>query len=136
MSENFTPYALVADDEALIRMDAAEILQDAGFRTYEACNVDEAVAILEKSAESIQLLFTDVEMPGDRDGFDLAQLCASRWPNVSILVASGRVSPEQGDLPDGAVFVGKPFSTEVVIDRLQELLPDGAKPEPLKLSAP
>jgi len=136
MSDDFTPYALVTDDEALIRMDAAAILQDAGFRTFEACNVDEAVAILERSAESIQLLFTDVEMPGERDGFDLTQLCAERWPHISILVASGRRNPQPGELPDGAVFVGKPFSTEVVIDRLHTLLPDGAKPEPLKRSAP
>jgi CheY-like chemotaxis protein len=133
MSDDYTPYALVADDDMLIRLDAADILQQAGFRVHEAGGYDEALAILNATADSIQLLFTDVQMPpGELNGFHLAQECARSWPHISILVASGMMEPEEGDLPDTAVFVRKPFSAEVVYDRLQVLLPDGAKPEPLK----
>lgn len=63
MAEDFTPYALVADDDVLIRMDASDILQDAGFRVHEAANADEARVILKQAGASIQLLFTDVHMP-------------------------------------------------------------------------
>jgi len=136
MSDELTPYALVADDDALIRMDASDILQNAGFRVHEACGVDEAIAILKASAESIQLLFTDVQMPpGELNGFHLAQECSRNWPHIRILVASGMIEPKPGDLPAGAVFVKKPFSDEVVYDHLQNILPDGAKPEPLKKRA-
>lgn len=136
MSDDFTPYALIADDDALIRMDVADLLQEAGFRVHEAANVDEALSILDRAGASIQLLFSDVQMPpGDRDGFDLARQCAKDWPHIKILVASGQAKPAPGDLPDGAVFIGKPFSADVVYDRLQELLPDGEKPEPLKRRA-
>lgn len=133
MSNEFSPYALVADDDALIRMDVAHILQDAGFRVHEAANVDEALMILDGQGAGIQLLFTDVQMPpSKRDGFELARQCAKDWPRIKILVASGQAKPQPGDMPEGAVFIGKPFSAEVVYDRLQELLPDGEQPAPLK----
>lgn len=133
MSDDFTPLALIADDDALIRMDVAHILEDAGFRVHEAANVEEALSILDRTGDSIQLLFTDVQMPpSKRDGFELARRCAEGWPHIKILVASGQAKPQPGDMPEGAVFIGKPFSEEVVYDRLQELLPDGEKPEQLK----
>mgnify|MGYP004513271387 CR=1 FL=1 len=134
-ADNDTPYAIIADDDVLIRMDAADILQDAGFRVHEACNVEDAIALLEQVADHVQLLFTDVQMPPSTlTGFDLARRCAKDWPYVKILVASGQIKPKIGDMPDGAVFVGKPFSADVIYDRLQELLPDGEQPEPIKRS--
>ncbi|MCA0964325.1 response regulator [Salipiger bermudensis] len=133
MSEDFKPYALVADDDAFIRMDSALILQDAGYRVHEAANVEEALSILERAGESIQLLFTDVQMPpSKRNGIELARLCAKGWPSIKILVASGQAAPKPGNLPEGAIFISKPFSPDIVYDRLQELLPDGAQPEPLR----
>lgn len=136
MIDDDSPYALVVDDDALIRMDAAMILEDAGFRTFEAAHVDEAEVILKKSGQDIQLLFTDVQMPpSERTGFDLARLCANGWPHIGIIVASGAVKPEGKDLPPGASFIEKPFSPDVVVTHLQRILPDGAKPEPLKRTA-
>ncbi|MBD8555089.1 response regulator [Rhizobium sp. CFBP 8762] len=132
MQDNLTPYALVADDDPLLRMDASDILQEAGFRVHEAAGYDDAVSILKEAGASIQLLFTDVQMPpGQMNGFHLARHCARDWPDIKILVASGQIKPGPGDMPDGAVFVSKPFSSKVIHDRLQELLPDGQKPEPL-----
>jgi CheY-like chemotaxis protein len=126
------PCALVADDDPVIRMAAADILEEAGFRTFEAHNADQALALLAGDSASIVLLFTDVEMPGAMDGFALAREVARTWPHVGILVASGRQKPGPDDMPEGAHFVGKPFSADVVHDRLKQLLPDGQKPDPLK----
>ncbi|MGZ7866788.1 response regulator [Methylobacterium radiotolerans] len=113
-------------------MTALDILEDAGFRTFEAENAEEALAVLHGHHVSIVVLFTDVNMPGAMDGFGLARETAQHWPHVSILVASGRHKPGPGEMPEGAHFVGKPFNAEVVRDRLKQMLPDGQKPDPLK----
>ncbi|MCJ2006063.1 response regulator [Methylobacterium sp. J-092] len=126
------PYALAVDDDGLIRMDVLDILEEAGFRTLEAADGDRAITILEEHHASIALLFTDVQMPGSRDGFALAREVSRRWPDITIVVASGQVSPQPGELPDGVRFLNKPFSAEMVHDHLREILPDGRKPEPLK----
>lgn len=112
-------------------MDAADILSAAGFRPIEAQNVDAAEVLLIEYADEIVLLFTDVQMPGSRNGFDLARMTAECWPEIGILVASGLANPYAGLMPDGAMFLRKPFHAEVIYDRLQVLLPDGKKPEPL-----
>ncbi|MEL6061738.1 MULTISPECIES: response regulator [unclassified Methylobacterium] len=126
------PYALVVDDDGFIRMDAMDILAEAGFRTFEASDGDKAMALLGREHAAIVLLFTDVQMPGSRNGFAVARETASRWPHIAIVVASGQVQPGPGDMPEGARFIGKPFTADMVHDHLREILPDGQKPEPLR----
>lgn len=130
--ENNAPYALVVDDDVMILFGACDILAEAGFRPLEAMNVDEAIARLEQHADEITLLFTDVDMPGDRDGFDLVNEAAERWPHIAIVIASGAREPQAGEIPAAAIFVRKPFGAQVIHNRLNDLLPDGQKPEPLK----
>ncbi|MEN2785783.1 response regulator [Sphingomonas qilianensis] len=132
MTTSTVPYALVVDDDALILMHACDILEEAGFRFYEAGSGDEAKELLAAHAEEVTLLFSDVEMPGETDGFALARHVAEHWPWIEIVIASGRLLPELGDMPDKATFITKPFNSQMVIGHLQEKLPDGKKPEPLK----
>lgn len=129
------PYALVVDDDFVICMHAREILEEAGFRVRDASSGDEAFELLQTCYSDVVLLFTDVQMPGHLDGFALARKVAESWPHISIVVASGHVSPGPGSMPPKARFVAKPFSAELVHGHLQELLPDGHKPEPLKRAA-
>lgn len=126
------PTALVVDDDAILRMDVAEILEQAGFRTLDAEDGDEAMTVLEQHHLDVTLLFSDVEMPGSRDGFALAREVAVKWPAISIVVASGRLVPLDGEMPEGARFIGKPFSAEVVHGHLREMIPDHRKPEALQ----
>ena len=123
------PYALVVDDDHNILAHAIDILEEAGFRTLMALNAEEAINALEFHGDEVTLLFTDVEMPGGMNGFDLARRVAARWPEIGVLIASGNCQPSDGDLPEGAIFVGKPFSAEIVHGRVHELLPDGKKPD-------
>ncbi|MET7242312.1 response regulator [Methylobacterium sp. EM32] len=125
-------FALVVDDDALIRMDALTILEEAGFETLEAAHADAAVDLLHERHPHLCLLFTDVHMPGRLDGFALARYAAERWPHISIVVASGQARPGPGDLPEGARFLAKPFSAEIVRDHLKTMLPDDRKPIPLR----
>ena len=132
MDPSTIPFALVVDDDPIILMDASGILEDAGFRTHEADNGDAAIVMLPEYAHTITLLFSDVEMPGDTDGFALARHVAELYPWIEIVIASGRVKPEDGDMPEKATFLGKPFSAPMVHQHLRNTLPAGKKPEPLR----
>jgi CheY-like chemotaxis protein len=126
------PYALIVEDEGLIRMDAVDILEQAGFQTLEAATGDHAAELLRQHHQDVVLLFTDVQMPGSRNGFALARETAEAYPHISIVVASGQVEPGPGDLPEGARFIAKPFSAQIVHHHVQKVLPDDRKPAPLK----
>ena len=126
------PTALVVDDDALMRIDIADMLEQAGFQTLEAQDGDAALDLLEHRESEVALLFSDVEMPGSRDGFALAREVSTRWPAISVVIASGRRVPQAGELPEGVRFIPKPFSCETVHGHLRELLPDHRKPPELQ----
>jgi CheY-like chemotaxis protein len=114
------PVVLVVEDEFLIRMHAAEMIEDAGFDVVEASNADEAVAILEARLD-IAVVFTDIQMPGSMDGLKLARAVRNRWPPIHIVATSGLVDVRTGDLPEGGRFLPKPYGYTQVIGALQEL---------------
>ncbi len=114
------PVVLIVEDELLIRMDTAETVEAAGFEVVEAENADDAIAIL-AARNDIHLVFTDVHMPGSMDGLKLAHFVRNRWPPVKIVATSGRARPAEGDLPDGARFVQKPYTATEITSVLREL---------------
>lgn len=114
------PVVLVVEDDFLIRMHAAEMIEDAGFEVVEASNADEAVAILEARLD-IAVVFTDIQMPGSMDGLKLARAVRNRWPPIHIVATSGLVDVRTGDLPEGGRFFPKPYSSTQVIGALHEL---------------
>lgn len=127
-----TPYAVVVEDDPIISMETAYILEEAGFRVHECFNGDEAIVHLAEHWESTVLLFSDVDMPGAINGFALARHVAREWPLIEIVIASGHVSPSVGDMPDKATFVTKPFNQRMVHEHLNRILPNDKKPEPLR----
>lgn len=126
-----THAALIVDDDALVLMVSCAILQDAGYRPFQAADVREALAVMGKHGSEIGLLFSDVEMPGGRNGLELAHDVSKRWPHVAIVIASGRVTPSPEEMPPGATFLPKPFSAEVIHDHLRRTLPLGRRPAAL-----
>ena len=135
MDKSTDPYALVVDDDPIILIDACSILEDAGFRFFEAGDGDEAKSLLAKYADNVVPLFSDVEMPGDTNGFVLARYVAEHWPWIEIVIASGQIKPEPDQMPEKATFISKPFNHDMVLDHLRKMPPDGKKPEPLKRAA-
>ena len=132
MDGSTNPFALAVDDDPIILMDVSTILEEAGFRCHEADDGDATLRLLGRQADGVTLLFSDVEMPGDTDGFALARHVAREWPWIEIVIASGRIVPKAGDMPDKATFISKPFSAAVVREHLRETLPEGKQPEPLR----
>jgi two-component system, response regulator PdtaR len=70
----------------------------------------------------VSVVLTDVDMPGSIDGFEFARLVAQGWPEVGVMVISGKALPDEGDLPSSAVFVPKPVYPDVLVERLNSLL--------------
>ena len=113
------PTVLIVEDEFLIAISVATVFQKAGFETVEASNADEAIAILKK--RDVDLIFTDVRMPGSMDGLKLARYVRDRWPPVKIMVTSGHHMVQNGDLPDGGVFLPKPYTDAAVVAAISRL---------------
>jgi len=116
------PVILVVEDEALVRMTLVDVLEDAGFKVIEAAHADEALRVL-KAVSGIQGMVTDVEMPrGSINGFELARQVRASRQEIGVLIASGRAAPKPGDLPDGALFIGKPIHPETLVKLIKTLL--------------
>jgi two-component system, response regulator PdtaR len=111
---------LVVEDDFLLRIDAVDIVKDAGFEAVEAANADDAIAIIEANP-NIHVVFTDVQMPGTMDGLKLARFIKDRWPPIKIVATSGRLRVSEKDLPEGSIFVPKPYSPAQIIRTLREL---------------
>jgi two-component sensor histidine kinase len=106
-------------------MRAVDIVEDAGFTPLEAVNADDALAILE-SRSDIELLFTDIQMPGSMNGLKLAHAVHERWPSIKIILVSGQVTPAEGDRPANSRFFGKPVEVQQMIAELQGMIGQGS----------
>jgi CheY-like chemotaxis protein len=111
---------LIVEDEAFVRILGAGMLAHAGFRVIEAADSDGALEILEADAD-VQLLFTDVNLPGTIDGMALARQVHERWPRIGIIMVSGRATPQPGELPPGCLFHRKPYDEATVLRHAHEL---------------
>ena len=112
---------LVVEDEVLLRMDIAQTLDDAGFMVFEASNADDAINLLNARTD-IRLMFTDIDMPGSKDGLKLAAAVRDRWPPIKIIVTSGNRHMSDDTLPVAGRFFGKPYDTALVITAIHEMV--------------
>lgn len=99
---------LVVEDEPLVRMDISEQMRDLGFIVLEAADADAAILLLMSNSD-IQVVFTDVDMPGSMDGLKLAAAVRDRWPPVKIIVTSGHRKVQPADIPQESRFFRKPY---------------------------
>ncbi|MDZ4310865.1 MAG: response regulator [Cypionkella sp.] len=128
--KNGKAVVLVVEDNAIIRMGAVDIVLTAGYEALEAQDADEAIRILE-SRDDIDLVFTDVQMPGTMDGVKLSHYIRNRWPPVKLIVASGMAILEESSLPEGSRFFAKPYADHAIADAMERLLAtDSESPRP------
>jgi CheY-like chemotaxis protein len=115
------PLVLVVEDEALLLFSIADDLRDAGFDVLEAGNADQAIRVLTANP-GIQLIFTDIDMPGSMDGLKLSAVVRDRWPPVAIIVTSGKQRPTADRLPEGGLFLSKPYSSGHIAAMMNRML--------------
>jgi DNA-binding response OmpR family regulator len=115
------PTILVCEDEYFIRTDLSDHLREAGYRVIEAKDAERAQSLF-LSGERIDLLSTDVVMPGAMDGLELAQWVRNRYPTVPIMVVTGW--PKHEPVARGYdAFVMKPYRIEDLLKRIKALVP-------------
>jgi DNA-binding NtrC family response regulator len=113
------PLVLVVEDDFLVRLNTVEIFEAAGFKVVEAGNVASALAVL-KEKSAVRLVCTDVHMPGELDGIDLALHIQERHPKTKVIVISG--DRRRRALPPAIPFLPKPFLSARLVDVAREQL--------------
>jgi len=114
---------LLVEDEVLVRMPIAQYLRDCGYRVIEAVNADEAMTVLLHKETVVDIVFSDIEMPGTIDGFGLSKWIREHRPGLDVLLAgtvpraveNAKQLCEQGSVP-------KPYDATMVHDHIKRLL--------------
>jgi CheY-like chemotaxis protein len=102
-------------------MMAVDMFEDAGFSVLEASSGEKALELMKQCGE-LTALFTDVDLAKTIDGFYLARMVHDAHPQAPIIVVSGQCIATDGDLPEGARFIGKPYDPDVVTATLNEMI--------------
>jgi CheY-like chemotaxis protein len=115
---------LVVDDEEGLRSIVCRTLQQEGYGTLEAAHGAEALEVIEKASSQVDLVVTDVVMPG-MDGRELGRRLTQRWPSLPILYISAYDVNDifrRGSPRSSAPFLQKPFPPETLISSVRRLL--------------
>src|SRR5262245_1612910 len=116
------PVVLVVEDEFLVRLTIADYLRGFGYTVAEAANAAEALEVF-VAGEAVDVVFTDVQMPGDMDGLMLVSWLHEHYPGTEVLVTSGKGDAAvSSGLVAGEVFFSKPYALEEVASHIRSLL--------------
>lgn len=118
---------LLVEDEGLIAEMISLALEDRGYRVRISDNADDALRLL-ASDEAVDILFTDINLPGNMDGAALAVKAREIRPDLPVIFASGRWSllDKLQTIPHSAILP-KPYSVSRALEAVKLLL-DGARP--------
>jgi CheY-like chemotaxis protein len=114
---------LVVEDDVSVRMTISEYLRSCGFKVIEAANADEALVVLQQPDIAIDVVFSDIEMPGSMDGFGLAQWVRANRPGLDVILTGSvaRAATAVTELcHDGPL--PKPYEPQLVADRIRWLI--------------
>jgi CheY-like chemotaxis protein len=118
------PVILIVEDEVIIRSVVSEYLRDCAFTVIEAANAAEAVAVLSTQTD-IDLVFSDITMPGAMDGLGLARWIHEKRAEIPILLTSGAAPMLNASGPfTDERFIRKPYLLEEIEDQIRSLLRD------------
>ena len=112
------PVVLVVEDVVLVRMVVAAYLREGGFQAIEASNADDAVRVLR--AVPVDVVFSDVRMPGTTDGHGLADWIRQNKPEVRIVLGSG----VESEIRDESIL-RKPYDQGKLLSRIRSVLSEG-----------
>jgi len=106
------------------------ILEGEGFRTLEAENAADALRIVHRLGGSLDLIVSDIKMPGDMDGIDLAHSVRMAFPAIPLLLVSGYTDTAVDGQTPNFEFLRKPFRPEAMVEAVRRIA--GRRTRPLK----
>ncbi|RYH04696.1 MAG: response regulator, partial [Alphaproteobacteria bacterium] len=115
---------LVVEDDDLVRAHVENKLESLGYAVVAAASGREALAILEERRD-IDLLFTDIVMPGGMNGRELGEIAARRWPGLRVLYTSGYsgdLLSRDGRLIEGVQLLTKPYTKHELSTKIRQAL--------------
>lgn len=107
---------LVVEDETFLRRLIVEVLKELDVQIVALSSADAGYELLEKKAKEVTLLITDIRVPGQLDGVDLANIVYKKWPHINVVLTSGYDGDCLVKLDHPAPFLHKPWT----VDALQE----------------
>ncbi len=121
MADKIRPDGLIllVEDDPLILEFLVEILQDERFTVESKISADAACVYLEEHADKVRLLLTDITMPGEKNGADLANHFGDRWPDKPIMIMSAYETPESSGVRHDVKFIKKPWAMGQLLDAVE-----------------
>jgi CheY-like chemotaxis protein len=110
---------LVVEDEVLIRAFLADALREAGFSVIEAAHAEEALSYI-RTAGPVDLVLSDIQMPGSLNGLQMARQLRVQFPALPIILTSGNFDPRNAE--GLGRFIPKPYDVRTVVEIVSELL--------------
>ena len=111
---------LIVDDEPAMRSYISAIMSSEHFKTLEAGSAAEAVKIVQRPKGQLALIVSEVEMPGDMNGLELAHSVHNSFPTVPIVLFSGHEKPNNGDIC--FEFIEKPFTPNTILSVIRRVM--------------
>ncbi len=115
------PRILVVEDEMFIRLMVSDVLRDAGYDVIEAFNADKALDVL-KSLVRVDLIISDVRMPGSLDGLGLLAVVRATYETLPVILTSAHLEPGLAKTKGATQFLPKPFSMDAVVTAVKHEL--------------
>jgi CheY-like chemotaxis protein len=114
---------LVVEDEVLVRTAIAEYLRHCGYDVIEAASADEAITILTEPDIKIDIVLSDIEMPGSMDGFGLAQWVRTNRPELKVVLTGTmeKAAHAAGNLCEKGPHLKKPYEPQQVVEWIKRL---------------
>jgi CheY-like chemotaxis protein len=114
---------LVVEDDVLVRNAVAEYLRHCGYRVIEAVSADEALIVLGQKEVAVDIVFSDIEMPGTMDGFELAQWVRKHHPQMQVILAGTLVkaAKQAGNLCEEGPHLKKPYEPQQLVEWIKKL---------------
>ncbi|WP_295467028.1 response regulator [uncultured Pseudomonas sp.] len=117
-----TLLAVVAEDELLLQALVREVLKQEGFNVETFGTADAALQFLERHWQQVNVVVSNVRMPGVIDGIQLAGIVTDRWPSVPFVLMSGYAGL-RNDIPAGVPFLHKPWTLDQLTEAVWEVVP-------------
>jgi CheY-like chemotaxis protein len=109
---------LIVEDDVLANEYLEFILQQAGYEVLSATSADEAAGLL-GGREDVEVIVTDINLPGSTNGLKLAAAAKTKRPKVNIIIVTGYAAPTNDEIPSGSLFIPKPYNARKIIEAVR-----------------